>query len=156
MTIQLEQPTWQTARRVITTALCRARGDPDLNPRVVRASRCTCTTTTTISPTGESIVVFRVSGGPDLSTVGFLPTALTAVCRQPPDHPIVDLAELDFCSASGLIFDTDTATRAGTRYAIGAVSPQLSRCWDEGWPHSELPTRFATAAVRVAHGPPSE
>lgn len=147
MSTQLQQPVPQSPRR---PSAPEPRGGFGLQalPPVVAVGRCTCTTTTTTSAAGESIVVFRVRGDLDLSTVEFLTTALSAVCGQQPDHLIVDLSELEFCSARGLALLIDAGTTV-TSYAIGAASPLMTRCWDRCWPRTELPTRFPTTADAV-------
>jgi anti-anti-sigma factor len=151
MPLELQQPNPRTAGQMGTTARHRA-ADLQPAPRARTAGRCTCSTTTTTSPDGESVVVFSVSGELDLATIGFLATALSAVRRQKPDHLVIDLAELTFCSARGLALLTDTgaaAVRDGTQFAIGAASPLMILCWDRCWPRAGLPTQFPTTAAAV-------
>jgi anti-anti-sigma factor len=118
MSIQQHDISAEQRHHVAAPARYGARGDP--------AVRCTCGTTSTSSPTGESIVVLRIAGDLDLATVSFLTTVLTAVLSQRPDHLIVDLDELRFCAARGLAAIAEagvTATNHGTRYGVSAASP---------------------------------
>jgi anti-anti-sigma factor len=144
MSIQHEGISSEQRSHVAVPLLHVPRGDP---------VRCTCSTTSMSSPTGESIVVLQVAGEVDLSTVDFLATALTAVLRQRPDHLIVDLAGLSFCGACGLTVLADagvTAARDGTCYGISADSRLMVRCWSRFWIKSEQPTQFPTCSAGVS------
>jgi anti-anti-sigma factor len=140
-------------RRHLTAPTRRgARGDP--------AVRCTCSTTSVSSPTGQSIVVLQVAGEVDLATVDFLATALTAVLRRQPDHLIVDLAQLSFCGACGLTVLAEagvTAAGNGTRYSVSTASRLMTHCWSRLWARDEQPTQLPTcaAAVGAAWGRPA-
>jgi anti-anti-sigma factor len=144
MSMQQHDVSAEQRRHVAAPARCGARGDPTV--------WCTCSTTSTSSPTGASIVVLRVAGELDLATVGFLTTALTAVLSQRPDHLIVDLAALRFCAARGLAAIAEagvTATKDGTSFGVSAASALMLRCWAQFWA-SEQPTQFPTSVAAVS------
>jgi hypothetical protein len=61
MSMQQHDVSAEQSRHVAARARYGARGDPTV--------WCTCSTTSTSSPTGESIIVLRVGGELDLATV---------------------------------------------------------------------------------------
>ncbi len=116
-----------------------ARGDP--------GDGCRCTVTALRSPAGV-VVVLRVDGEIDMSTVGLLETALLGLLAERPGHLIVDLTDMRFCSGRGLTVLIDAAATAraqGTRYAFSGVRPASERLWQLLWPADQLPARYATS-----------
>lgn len=115
------------------------------------AAQCSCTATSLPSPAGE-IVVLRVAGEVDLSTLPVLQAALTNGLARRPGHLLVDLAELTFCSAWGLALLVQAGSAAaghGTGYTVSAVSRHINRVWTTLWLESELPIRYPTATAGV-------
>ena len=105
----------------------------------------------TMSPTGQVFVV-RVGGEVDLASVQVLRAALSAALGRGPEHVVVDLAEVRFCSVAGLAVLVETGITAagqGTGYAIGGASRQADRVWALAWSAAELPIRFRTAGDGV-------
>ncbi len=110
---------------------------------------CSCTATSLSS--GE-IIVLRVAGEVDLSTVPVLQAALTDNLKRGPRHLVVDVAGLTFCSARGatlLVEAVRTAAGRGTGYAVTAAAGSLMRIWMLLWPAGDLPIRYPTEAVGV-------
>jgi len=94
-------------------------------------------------------MVLRIAGEVDLSTVQ---AALADALRQRPNHLLVDLAELVFCSAHGLallVAAGNTASGQGIVYAVSAASDLINRVWTAGWPDGEQPTRYLTTAAGI-------
>lgn len=91
------------------------------------AALCSCTATSLSS--GE-IIVPRVAGEVDLSTVSVLQDALTGNLKRGPRHLVVDVAGLTFCNARGatlLVEAGRTAAGRGTGYAVTAAAGSLLR-----------------------------
>jgi hypothetical protein len=76
------------------------------------AALCSCTSTSLSSPAGE-VIVLRVAGEVDLSTVSVLQAALADSVARGPCHLVVDLAGLTFCSARGLTLLVGAGRTAG-------------------------------------------
>ena len=115
------------------------------------AALCSCTSTSLPSSAGE-VIVLRVAGEVDLSTVPVLQAALADSVARGPCHLVVDLAGLTFCSARGLTLLVGagrTAGGQGTGYAVTGASGLVIRLWMLLWPAGELPIRYPTAAAGV-------
>jgi anti-anti-sigma factor len=113
--------------------------------------RCQCSTATLSSPAGD-IVVLRVAGEVDLGSFAVLDAALDDVLDRRPDHLIVDLTGLVFCSCRGLTAITQTVRAAaaqGIRYSISGASPLFSRLWPHYWPDGDVPRIHRTTADAV-------
>ena len=133
----------------------RTRADKRLHqpPIDVAASsrRCRCSTATLSSPAGD-IVVLRVAGEVDLGSLAVLDAALDEVLDRRPDHLIVDLTGLVFCSSRGIVAITQAARAAaanGMRYSMSGASPQFARLWPHYWPDGEAPPIHRTTAAAV-------
>jgi anti-anti-sigma factor len=113
--------------------------------------RCRCSTATLSTPAGD-IVVLRVAGEVDLGTLAVLDAALDDVLDRQPDHLIVDLTGLVFCSSRGLTAITRTARAAaanGIRYSMSGASPPFARLWPRYWPDGDAPPIHRTTAAAV-------
>jgi STAS domain len=85
-----------------------ARGDPaPQDPKTLSAC-----TVSSVSLSAGNIVVLRVGGEIDLGNDGVLRQALDAALDGQPGHLVVDLAELRFCSASGMSMLVSAASAA--------------------------------------------
>jgi anti-anti-sigma factor len=142
-----------------TTTLSRApeppvRADKRLHrpeSEVASSRRCWCSTATLFSPAGD-IVVLRVAGEVDLESFAVLDAALDDVLERRPDHLIVDLTGLVFCSSRGIAAIARTArvaTAHGTRYSMSGASPMLARLWPHSWPDGDAPPIHRTTAAAV-------
>lgn len=143
MSVQQDDTRSQLSPRVATPAVHGARGDP--------AAWCSCSAMSLPSPAG-AFIVLRIAGEVDLSTVDTMQAALADVLRQRPNHLLVDLAELVFCSAHGLallVAAGNTASGQGIVYAVSAASDLINRAWTTGWRDGELPTRYPTTAAGI-------
>lgn len=143
MSVQRSDSQSERPVSVPRSAAAGARGDP--------GGGCWCSTMVLPSPTGE-VIVLRVAGEVDLSSVAVLRAALSAVLAHRADHVVVDLVELRFCSVRGLAVLAEagvTAAGQGTEYAVGGASRQAGRVWALGWAANELPIRFRTAGDGV-------
>lgn len=112
---------------------------------------CSCHATSVPAPAGE-IVVLRVAGEVDRSTLGILQDALTESLARGPCALLVDLSGMTFCHGSGLallVHAARTAAERGTGYAVSAASTHVERVWAILWPEGELPTRHRTAEAGV-------
>jgi anti-anti-sigma factor len=104
-----------------------------------------------IAPAGD-IVVLRVAGEVDLDSFAGLDAALDDVLDRRPDHLIVDLTGLVFCSFQGLAAITRTAKAAaanGTRYSMSGASLLIARLWPNYWPNGDAPPIHPTTAAAV-------
>lgn len=93
------------------------------------ATWCACSTAVVPGSDG-SVMVLRLAGEVDLTSVDLLRTALGSVLGQRPAHLVVDLAARTFCSARGftvLSQGWDVALGNGTGYAVAGTSPRLDR-----------------------------
>jgi anti-anti-sigma regulatory factor len=93
-----------------------------------------CTTESSPDAAGE-IIVLRVVGEGDLSTVSILRAALGEGLQAHPAAVLVDLTRMVFGSAPGLDLLTQSGhTAAGhpTSFAVRGVSSQLDRVWSLG------------------------
>lgn len=137
-------------RSIAAPAVYGARGDPAPGA-AGQASWCTCSTTAIPAPAGP-VIVLRVAGEVDLSTIDLLRTALDTLLAQRPAHLIVDLSALEFCSARGLSLlgqAGDTALGHDVGYAVAAASARLNRVWAMGWTAAQRPIAFPTTADAV-------
>ena len=85
--------------------------------------RCDCSTASLSGPSGD-IVVLRVAGVVDVTTFPILDSALDEVFDRHPDHLVLDLTELVFCSSRGLIAIariTRAAAADGTRCSMSGT-----------------------------------
>lgn len=115
------------------------------------APLCSCSVTSLALPHGD-LVVLHITGEVDVSTIDILRTAVADALALRPDHLVVDLSKLTFCSVRGLTELVDagrTAARNGTGYAVGGASTQVIRAWTVMWPEQDLPVRFPTASLGV-------
>lgn len=133
----------------------RTRADKRLHQPAPDASastpRCQCSTATLSSPAGD-IVVLRVAGEVDLGSFAVLDAALDDVLDRHPNHLIIDLTGLVFCSCRGLTALTRTVRAAaadGIRYGISGASPLLARLWPHYWPDGDAPRIHRTTADAV-------
>jgi anti-anti-sigma factor len=113
--------------------------------------RCRCSTATLSSSAGD-IVVLRVAGEVDLDSFAGLDAALDDVLDRRPDHLIVDLTGLVFCSFQGLAAITRTAKAAaanGTRYSMSGASLLIARLWPNYWPNGDAPPIHPTTAAAM-------
>lgn len=113
---------------------------------------CWCTAESMPSPTGE-IVVLRVGGDVDLATAWVLEQALANSIARGPLYLLVDLTDLEFCSARGMSVLLDTCVTAREQrfsYAISNVPAYLDHIWQTLWP-DELPSLYPSVATAVAH-----
>ena len=113
--------------------------------------RCECTTATLSTPAGD-IVVLRVAGEVDSEGIAVLDAALDDVLDRRPDHLIVDLTGLVFCSVQGLAAIARTARAAtanGSRYSMSGASPLVARLWPRYWPDGDAPRIHPTTAAAV-------
>lgn len=124
------------------TTTADAREDP---------GRCWCTTTVAASPAGE-VLLIRVAGEIDLSTLGLVEDALAAALLRRPIQLVVDVAGMTFCSCSGLRVFLDcsvTAARHGTGYALSGASRQADRVWGLLRPDGLLPARYRSSGAAL-------
>jgi anti-anti-sigma factor len=133
----------------------RSRADKHLHqpaPDTSAASRrCRCAVATLSNPAGD-IVVLRVAGEVDAASFAVLDAALDDVLDQRPDHLIVDLTGLVFCSSRGLTAIARSARAAaedGTRYSMSGASPVFARLWPHYWPDGDAPRIHRTTAAAV-------
>ncbi len=97
------------------------------------------------------IIVLRVSGQVDLSSVPTLRTALDESLDRHPARLLVDLAQMTFCSARGLDLLTHTGRIAAEKaigYAVTGVLPHINRVWTLGW-DSDRPIRYPSTAAAI-------
>lgn len=117
----------------------------------VASSACVCTTAFLPFPTGKILVVW-VAGEVDLSTLPVLQEALRRSLGHRPAHLVIDLAQLQYCSARGIAMLVQAGLLAAERnvgYALSGLSPHLDRIWNKVW-GSDLPARYRTVATAVA------
>lgn len=103
------------------------------------------------SPAGE-IVVLRLAGEVDLSTITALQATLAGNLARGPCHLVVDLAGLTFCSVQGaalLIEARHLAAGQGTGYTVTSASGSIIRIWMLLWTASDLPVQYPSAAAGV-------
>lgn len=103
------------------------------------------------SPVGN-IVVLRVAGEIDLTTIALMQSALNGAVSVRQDTLVVDLSGVTFCSARGLEVLIEAAALAaghGIRYAISGASAQVQRTWSMLWPADHLPVHYPTARIAV-------
>ena len=127
----------------------RTRADKHLHQPSSR--RCHCSTATLSSPAGD-IVVLRVAGEVDLGSFAVLDAALDDVLDRRPDHLIVDLTGLVFCSSRGLVAISRTARITavnGGLYSMSGASPVFRRLWPHYWPDGNAPRIHPTTAAAV-------
>jgi anti-sigma B factor antagonist len=92
---------------------------------------CECSAAVLSSPVGD-LVVLRVAGEVDLASVAVLDAALDEVLDRRPDHLVVDLTDLTFCSARGfatLARAARTAEANGITYGVRGASSRADRLW---------------------------
>ena len=114
-------------------------------------SGCWCSTATLSGPAGD-IVVLRVAGQVDTGSFAGLDAALDDVLDRRPDHLVVDLTGLLFCSYRGVAAiarSARTATLDGTRYSMSGASPMFARLWPDHWPDGDAPPIHRTTAAAV-------
>jgi len=112
---------------------------PDIARSAASAGRtalCSCHTTSMTTPAGGEIVVVRVFGDVDHSTVDVLQAALTEARDRHPSHIVVDVAGLLFCSARC------------PGYLLTGARPHLERLLALLAP-SDFPVRYPTAGAAV-------
>lgn len=131
----------------------RTRADKRLHHPDASASslRCRCSTVTLSGPVGD-VLVLRVAGEVDLTSVAVLDAALDDVLDRRPDHLVVDLTGLVFCSSRGLAAVARAARFAeanGTRCTVSGAPRLFSRLWPQYWPDGEAPHIHATTAAAV-------
>jgi anti-anti-sigma factor len=133
----------------------RTRADKSLyhpaDDALVSSGRCRCSIATLLSPAGD-IIVLRVAGDVDLGSFAVLDAALDDVLDRRPDHLIVDLAGLTFCSSRGITAIARTARASaanGTRYSVSGASPLVARLWAHYWPDGDAPRIHPTTASAV-------
>lgn len=117
-----------------------------LNPAVDWA----CTTDSLFTPAGE-IIVLHVGGEVDLVTLPVLEAALNANLDQEPDHLLLDLAGVTYCSARGmalLVTTADYAANQGVGYVVSGVPAWLDRIWQIFFTDGP-PARYRSAIVAV-------
>ena len=133
----------------------RTRADKRLHQpgldAVASSRRCDCSTATLSSPAGD-IVVLRVAGEVDPSSVAVLGAALDEVLDRRPDHLVIDLTALVSCSSRCFTLIAD-ATRVGpargVRCSISAASPLTARLGPHHWPQGDGPQIHRTTAAAV-------
>lgn len=121
------------------------------DPRTEIAAACSCSAISMQWPPGE-LIILRVSGEVDLSTLPVLEGALADVLRRRPRCLIVDLSKLTFCSVRGLTVLSRAGLAAvgqGVEYAVCEVSRHLNRVWMTMPPGDYLPVRHPTVAIGV-------
>jgi anti-anti-sigma factor len=141
--MSVEQVGIRAGQRCPVTAACGTLADA--------AALCSCAAMSLVSSAGE-IIVLRVAGEVDLSTLPVLQAALTGSLAREPRHLVVDLSGLIFCSVRGatlLVQAGRTAASHGTGYAVTAVPGQVIRVWLLLWPAGDLPIRYPTSAAGV-------
>lgn len=114
-------------------------------------SGCRCALTALPSPVGN-IVVLRIAGELDLSTVDLVQTTLSSALSARPDTLVVDISEVTFAGArgSGVLFEAAAvAVDRGTRYVISGASAQARRTWPLLWPADRIPEQFPSARMAV-------
>lgn len=112
---------------------------------------CSCIEDFLPSPEGD-IVVVRVRGDVDLISIPLLEATLNRSIDRRPAHLIVDLAELQFCSARGmrlLLHAGMTATDQGLGYAVSSAPSLLNRMWEKLFRPDDLPVRYCSVAAAV-------
>jgi hypothetical protein len=127
---------------------------PAPDPRA-SSPRCRCSTATLSSPAGDNVVL-RVAGEVDLDGFAGLDAALDDVLDRRPDHLIVDLTGLVFCSFQGLAAITRTARAAaanGTRYSMSGAALLIARLWPNYRPNGDAPPSTRPPPPRCS--PPS-
>lgn len=120
-------------------------------PATETAVTCFCSAISARWPQGE-LIILRVSGEVDLSTLPVLEGALADALRRQPRCLIVDLSELTFCSVRGLTVLSQvglTAAGQGTEYTMCEVSRHLNRVWMTMPPGDYLPVRHPTVTIGV-------
>ncbi len=103
------------------------------------------------SPAGE-IVVLRIAGEVDLSTITALQATLAGNLSRGPCHLVVDLAGLTFCSVQGaalLIEAGRIAADQGAGYTVTSAPGSVIRIWMLVWTASDLPVQYPSAAAGV-------
>ena len=96
--------------------------------------------------------MLRLAGEVDLTTFTVLDAALEDVLDRRPDHLIIDLTELVFCSARGLTAiarSARAAAAAGTSCSMSAASPMIARLWPHFWHDGDAPPIHRTTAAAV-------
>lgn len=112
---------------------------------------CSCVVTSSRADCGE-VVLLRVLGEVDLSSVGVVEDAITAVRRGPAVHLVVDLAGVTFCGLRGLALMVRTAaaaTACGVGFSVCGASAQSVAVWSILWSAAEQPTRHPDAATAM-------
>lgn len=112
---------------------------------------CSYTEASLFSPAGE-IVVLRIAGEVDLSTIAALQATLAGNLARGPCHLVVDLAGLTFCSARGaalLVEAGHIAAAQGTGYTVTSASGSIVRIWMLLWTASDLPVQCPSEAAGV-------
>lgn len=111
---------------------------------------CLCAVRSFPSYAGE-ILVLRVAGEVDLSTISVFEASLASSIGRKPAYLVVDLSRLRFCSAQGMgvLFGARAAAaERGFGYAISGVPSHLDGIWKRLWP-DELPIRYRDEATAV-------
>ncbi len=124
--------------------------DSEVSP-VDLTSLCSCHITTVPTPGGE-IVLVRVFGDIDLTSMHVLVAALADARARHPSHLVVDVAGLGFCSAQGLALLVDGGTEAPggrTRHVLSGARPRIGHYLDLLWMPADLPVRHSTAGSAV-------
>lgn len=105
---------------------------------------------------GSRILLLRLIGDVDVSTVPAVRDALTAVRNAVSYDVVVDLAALEFCCARGfalLAEAADRAASAGTGFSVSGLDPKLDRVralvWPDGAVVSHRSTADAISALRA-------
>ena len=112
-------------------------------------SVCGCTVKALPSPAGE-VMLLELAGEIDICSLSGLQAALTGVLARRPDHLVVDLAAVTFCSVCGLTALMQAGAVAagqGTEFAVSGASRHLHRVWTLLCPEGERPMRFLTSGA---------
>jgi anti-anti-sigma factor len=133
----------------------RARGTPPVPDLIAaRADRlvltCSCTAVSLSSPAGEVIVV-RVVGEVDMSTVSCVRDALDDSLARGPCDLVVDLAAMTFCGVRGLdllVRAGITAADLGIGYSVAAAPARTCRMWPVLWA-GEVPRQVSSAGAAI-------
>jgi len=115
------------------------------------ASRCRWRIVRLSCPTGQ-VCVLCVAGEVDRTSMGLLRAGLAKAFTGRPDHVMIDLAEMSFCSAQGmdeLVEAGRWASDSGVDYRVSGASRQVERCWSHLWAADLLPARFPNAKAAL-------
>lgn len=114
-------------------------------------ARCSCSVTALPSPAGEILVV-RISGIVDHSTVADVAVALDGAIERRASHLVVDLTAVDFCAVAGITLVVHAGGRAadhGTSFYVSGVPRYVRRVLMLLWPQDLQPTVYPSTAAAV-------